>query len=87
MLDEMPCLDPEDAIFITNKWDTIKTEVDDIEFDFGDESDKERTWHEVKSLIQDRWPTVKDENIFKLSLSEVRKCRVQYIAMFVHPGN
>lgn len=71
MLDEMPCLDPEDAIFITNKWDTIKTGTD--EFGFGDGSDREKTWHTLKSMIHERWPAVKDENIFKLSLCEVRK--------------
>ena len=71
MIDEMPCFDPEDAIFITNKWDTIK--IEESEIDSGDESDKERTWHDVKSRIHERWPAVKDENIFQLSLCEVRK--------------
>lgn len=64
----MPCFDPEDVIFITNKWDTIH--VDDSES--SDENDKTRTWKDLKKDIKDQWPKVKEDNIFRMNLTQVR---------------
>lgn len=64
----MPCFDPEDVIFITNKWDTIH--VDDSES--SDENDKTRTWKDLKEAIKDQWPKVKEDNIFRMNLTQVR---------------
>lgn len=64
----MPCFDPEDVIFITNKWDTIH--VDDSES--SDENDKTRTWKDLKEAIKDQWPKVKEDNIFRMNLKQVR---------------
>lgn len=64
---EMPCFNPENVIFITNKWDDIVNEEDDS----SDEDEETKTWNTLKDNIKRRWPSVKEELIFKLSLREV----------------
>lgn len=68
----MPCFDPRDVIFITNKWDTIFHEDDD-----ENEDEINRTWSALKSRLKEEWPVVKDENIFKLNLREVKYATFQ----------
>lgn len=68
MENEMPCFDPEDAIFITNKWDSIRNDDSQDEND-----DKVNTWKTLKSNIQNLWPTVNEENIFRMDLKQVNK--------------
>nr|XP_022288226.1 uncharacterized protein LOC111100543 isoform X2 [Crassostrea virginica] len=65
--DEMPCFDPRDVIFITNKWDTIPKEKSDSE----EEDEEIKTWKNIRTEIQAKWPAVKDEYIYKMSLTEV----------------
>lgn len=65
---EMPCFDPKDVIFVTNKWDTIVNE-DDNDDSSDDESTK--TWQELKRDIKENWSLVKEDNIFRLNLVEV----------------
>lgn len=63
---DLLCCEPEDAIFITNKWDAITCEnKTDLEAEIS------RTWKEVKSSIQKGWPSVKEENIFRINILEV----------------
>lgn len=64
----MPCFDPEDVIFITNKWDSLPKV-----YDSSDDSEDEDTvvWRTLNSDIRATWEQVKDENIFKLNLIEV----------------
>lgn len=69
----MPCFDPEDAIFITNKWASIRNEDSEDEKD-----DKVNTWETLKSNIQNLWPTVNVENIFKMDLKTVIKWKYFY---------
>lgn len=64
---EMPCFNPENVIFITNKWDDIVNEEDDS----SDEDEETKTWNTLKDNIKRRWPSVKEELIFKLSLREI----------------
>lgn len=64
----MPCFDPKDVIFVTNKWDTIVNE-DDNDDSSDDESTK--TWQELKRDIKENWSLVKEDNIFRLNLVEV----------------
>lgn len=66
---EMPCFDPKDVIFITNKWDTIPKEVHGSSDSSEDEETK--TWDNLYSTIKQQWPATKDENIFKLNLKDV----------------
>lgn len=63
---EMPCFDPRNVIFITNKWDTLY-----IEDDSSDEDEETRTWNTLKSDIKNRWPSVREELIFKMNLIDV----------------
>lgn len=61
---DMPCFDAEDVIFLTNKWDTVKGEV-------SDEEEIEKTWNILQDDIKKNWKPVKDENIFRMNLTEV----------------
>lgn len=63
---EMTCFDPRDVIFVTNKWDTIKSDDDD-----SSEDETTKTWKFLKTDIKKIWRSVKEENIFKMSLSKV----------------
>lgn len=67
---EMPCFDCENVIFITNKWDTIY-EVDN---DSSEEDEETKTWNGLISEIKEKWPFVKEENIFKMNLKDVHVC-------------
>lgn len=63
---EMPCFDPRNVIFITNKWDTLYSEDDS-----SDEDEETKTWNTLKDNIKRRWPSVKEELIFKMNLKDV----------------
>ncbi|XP_078329880.1 transmembrane GTPase Marf-like [Crassostrea virginica] len=63
--DEMPCFDPGDVIFITNKWDSINQD------DSDSEDEEARTWEQYLFDIKSSWPQVTEKNIFKMSLKEV----------------
>lgn len=63
----MPCFNPENVIFITNKWDTIANEEEDS----SDEDEETKTWNILKDNIKRRWPSVKEEFIFKMNLRDV----------------
>lgn len=56
--------DAKDAIFLTNKWDTIRCEVDD-------EKARDKTWALLKKDIKRAWNAVREENIFRMNLIEV----------------
>lgn len=63
---EMPCFDPRNVIFITNKWDTLYSEDDS-----SDEDEETKTWTTLKTDIKRRWPSVREELIFKMNLKDV----------------
>lgn len=63
---EMPCFDPRNVIFITNKWDTLYSEDDS-----SDEDEETKTWNTLKTDIERRWPSVREELIFKMNLKDV----------------
>lgn len=63
---EMPCFDPRNVIFITNKWDTLFSEDDS-----SDEDEETKTWNTLKTDIKRRWPSVREELIFKMNLKDV----------------
>lgn len=72
MNNEMPCFDPADVLFLTNKWDiATKGSTND---DSSDEDGEVGIWTELKSDIRQCWRPVKEENIYKLSLTEVYIC-------------
>lgn len=76
----MPCFDPKDVIFVTNKWDTIYSDSDDDE---ENEVEINRTWRTLKSTLMNEWPDVQEENIFKLSLSKVTNTNV-HIYVYIY---
>lgn len=70
MDNEMPCFDCENVIFITNKWDTINK----VDSDSSEEDEETKTWNDLISEIKEKWPSVKEENIFKMNLKDVHVC-------------
>lgn len=70
---EMPCFSPENAVFITNKWDLVKKQIDSSDKDSSesDDEDENQIWEKLKKDITQEWPFVKMENIFKMNLKDV----------------
>lgn len=60
---EMPCFHAESVIFLTNKWDVVVAQAGDEEVT--------QVWEMLKKDIQQRWPSVRKEHIFRLNLKEV----------------
>lgn len=60
----MPCFDPEDVIFITNKWDSIRSQ-------FDVEKEREELWEKIKIDLKKKWPNVKDSHIFRMNVLDV----------------
>lgn len=89
--DEMPCFDPKDVIFITNKWDIIEEDDSDSE----EEDQKTKTWKKTLSDIKSHWLEVDERNIFRLNLKEVQDMclfffnesfkQYQFIALYLYP--
>lgn len=69
MDNEMPCFNPEDVIFLTNKWDSLNTNNTDE--DSSDDDEETKVWENIKSNVKQRWPSVRVENIFKMNLRDV----------------
>lgn len=65
----MPCFNPENVIFITNKWDSQNTNNTDE--DSSDDDEETKVWENIKSNVKQRWPSVREENIFKMNLKDV----------------
>lgn len=65
----MPCFNPEDVIFLTNKWDSLNTNNTDE--DSSDDDEESKVWENIKSNVKQRWPSVRVENIFKMNLRDV----------------
>lgn len=64
--DEMPCFDPENVIFVTNKWDTIRSSV------HSDEKAKETLWEKVNLNLDKYWPYKKEKkHIFRMNTIDV----------------
>eukprot|EP00105_Crassostrea_gigas_P045179 XP_019929327.1 PREDICTED: uncharacterized protein LOC105344489 isoform X2 [Crassostrea gigas] len=70
MDNEMPCFDPQDVIFITNKWDTIESNAEGSDENSSDDDDVTKTWEALKATIKQNWPTVREENIYKMNLKD-----------------
>lgn len=69
----MPCYSPENAVFITNKWDLVKKQIDSSDKDSSesDDEDENQIWEKLKKALTQEWPFVKMENIFKMNLKDV----------------
>lgn len=75
----MPCFNPENVIFITNKWDTIANDEEDS----SDEDKETKTWNTLKDNIKRRWPSLKEEFIFRMNLREVIINQVKLFVVYV----
>lgn len=60
----MPFFDPEDVIFITNKWDSIRSQ-------FDVDKEREELWEKIKIDLKKKWPNVKDSHIFRMNFLDV----------------
>lgn len=84
--DEMPCFDPQDAIFLTNKLNNVKNVCYEDENDCEDEATE--TWRSLKDKIKESWTEVKEENIFKIDLQNVMDfLRVFFIQILIKLRN
>lgn len=63
---EMPCFDPKDVIFLTNKWDTIDSQYDV-------EKEKEELWQKINIDLKRKWAHVREENVFRMNITHVSK--------------
>lgn len=70
---EMPCFSPENVVFITNKWDLVRKQIDNSEEDSSESDNEEEIgiWKQLKMDIKQEWPYVGEENIFKMILKDV----------------
>lgn len=82
----MPCFDPQDVIFVTNKWDQIEHNAEGSDENSSDEDDVTKTWEALKADIKKNWPSVKDENIFEMSLKEVSMKNICYLKYIIKDG-
>lgn len=62
----MPCFDPREVIFLTNKWDAIKKE------DTVGVNEHEKTWNAIIKKLKNEWAYLTEENVFKVSLEQVK---------------
>lgn len=69
MDNEMPCFNPEDVIFITNKWDSLN--INDNGEDSSDDDEETKVWENIKENLKERWPSLREENIFRMNLKDV----------------
>lgn len=65
---EMPCFDPKDVIFVTNKWDTIDSQYDV-------EEEKEALWQKINMDLKKKWVHVREENVFRMNITHVSKTK------------
>lgn len=70
MESELVCFDPRDILNITNKWDMI--DCDKCSSNEENQDNATLFWKLIKSEIKRLWPCVKEENIFRMSLKDVK---------------
>lgn len=70
---EMPCFNPENVVFITNKWDLVQKQIESSDEDDSENKREEEIgiWENLKKVIKQMWPLVREENIFKMNLKDV----------------
>lgn len=64
---EMPCFEPDEVIFLTNQWDIIKN----IKNKGEEEDTHTRTWNQIQRKLQEIWPGLNTDRLFKISLEQV----------------
>lgn len=69
----MPCFNPENVVFVTNKWDLVNKQIDSSDEDSSENEGEEEIgiWENLKKDIKQKWPLVREEHIFKMILKDV----------------
>lgn len=67
--DEMPHFQLKDAMFLTNKWDSV--EGDDSDDEESRETEKTRTYNYIMEHLTREWRDVSTENVFQVCLKMV----------------
>lgn len=67
----MPCFNPENVVFITNKWDLVKKQLDSSDEDKSDEEEESGILNKIKMDIKKKWPLVRERNIIQMILKDV----------------
>lgn len=66
-MDKMVCFNPEDVIFLLNKWDAISHEKDE---------QLEEFFKKAKTYLRKLWKEVEDSCIFRISAVKVSKFNI-----------
>lgn len=64
MKEEMPSFDPSDVIFVTNKWDSIRSQRSVIK-------EQEQLWKNINLDIEKAWPHVRKDHVFRMNTLDV----------------
>lgn len=67
----MPCFNPKNVVFITNKWDLVKKQLDSSDEDNSDEEEEMGIFNKIKIDIKKKWPSLRERNIFRMILKDV----------------
>lgn len=69
----MPCFNPENVVFVTNKWDLVNKQIDSSDEDSSENEGEEEIgiWENLKKDIKQKWPLGREEHIFKMILKDV----------------
>lgn len=71
---KMPCFDPRDVMFLTNKWDIVESDSDD-EDDKTNETGQDKTWTLIRNKLDNGWGSLEHNNLFRVSLKQVNQSK------------
>lgn len=70
--EKMPCFDPEEALFLTNKWDAVNSDSSsDDEEKCEIKNQNTRTWKTIINKLTHGWVLIDLKNVFSVSLQQV----------------
>lgn len=70
---KMPCFNPEDVMFLTNKWDIIEPKEyssTDEEDNTEKENQHTETFRSINMKLKMGWPHINPKNIFRISIRQ-----------------
>ncbi|XP_061190310.1 transmembrane GTPase fzo-1-like [Saccostrea echinata] len=67
---DITCLDPRNALFISNKWDAVP------------QDERDEGWSKVQRELKKHWPHLTSENIFRTSLMSTKDKEPDFDAEF-----
>lgn len=73
--DKMPCFDPREVVFLTNKWDSLHNYYTSSDEDEDSEGEKENhhalTWNLIQQKLTKEWDCFNNKKVFRISLEQV----------------